>query len=607
MKKLNILGVAALVTLLSATPLLADDSESFGEWRVSGVLKNETAFFTNNGPTTGSLQTYNGTTNQSAGEMLKFENSLNLFVNGDISDTTSIHGQFNLVADTEGADGYRYHASDSQNDVLRELYVDTTTGPLDWRIGKQQVVWGTADGIKLLDIVNPTDWREFVQNTTEDARIPVWMIKAEADVGENGNMQFIVAQRKENAIPGMDKSGDPGQPFKMLGVDTITGQSNGFLSIVPALGLVSNSFFVAYGSGAGLSAATGTTVQGYVTASGAAALNTVAQSTNSSRTNLIDGAAWDTNNPNSTFEYMPNATFATFDAFVNATSEYRREYPEEIDPNLGFRYKNSIGNNFNFSLNYLWHYDANPYVDLHWEGTTGQTITTTTTGTNTLTLADSTGAYGGNAGKAANLVFTEKLNRIHSLGTAFDYALDLESTGPVVLRGEFLYDKDTKAPVIDRTKLGYGDLVGAMQSKNADMFKYVLGADFTFFTNLMVSGQFIQFVNLDHYDGDPSSGIYTADATTMHLSNGLKKAGKYKEFGSIFLSKPFGAEQQGRWNNILMVEEGGGYWNRIDVEYAYTDEVIFTSEYNAYFGEKDTMFGQFANSSNLQVGMKYIF
>jgi hypothetical protein len=653
MKKSKLLGVAAIVTLLAANPLWAGEDQSFGEWEVSGVLKNETAIFSGDGPKTGELNSTTASTSQEAADLLKFENSLNLFINGEITEETAMHLQLNLVYDSEAGDGYKYHEMDTQNDVLRELYVDTKVGSLDLRIGKQQVVWGTADGIKLLDIVNPTDWREFVQNTTEDARIPVWMVKAEHDVGENGNVQFIVAQNQENAIPGMTSDGDVGQPFKMLGVDSITGPVNGFLNITPALGAVANTFWTgaSFGSTAALSGVTDTTVQNFIdgstanaqgflalmtgtgfpcngltvgaglTSANATCLNNVAQATNSQTTNLIDGGGsnWDSaNDPNSAFEYMPNATFATFDAFANATSEYRRDYPEETDPNLGFRYKNNIGNNFNFSVNYLWHYDANPYIETHWEGTGGvgdklTTTATTTSGITTLTLKDSTGAsYGGaaqatDATKKANLVFTEKLNRIHSYGGAFDYALDSGAVGPVVLRGEFLYQQDTKVPVVDRTKLGYGDLVGGMQMEDTNMFKYVLGADFTFFTNLMVSGQFIQFVNMDYVDGNATTGRYTADPTTMHLSNGLLKAEEYKEFYSIFLSKPFGAEQEGRWNNILMLEEGGGYWNRIDVEYSYSDELVLTSEYNAYFGDEDTMFGQFKNSSNFQVGAKYLF
>jgi len=37
----------------------------------------------------------------------------------------------------------------------------------DWsiRAGKQQVVWGTADGMKLLDTINPTDYSEMAQKS----------------------------------------------------------------------------------------------------------------------------------------------------------------------------------------------------------------------------------------------------------------------------------------------------------------------------------------------------------------------------------------------------------------------------------------------------------
>ncbi|MBF0194449.1 MAG: RNA polymerase-associated protein rapA [Magnetococcales bacterium] len=648
MKKLNLMGVAAIVTLLAANPLMAEDGQSFGEWEVSGVFKNETAIFAGDGPIIGETSSTTDTTSHKAADLFKFENSLNLFINGEFTEETNMHLQLNLVYDSEGEDGYQYHEMDTQNDVLRELYVDTRAGSMDLRIGKQQVVWGTADGIKLLDIVNPTDWREFVQNTTEDARIPVWMIKAEHDVGENGNVQFIIAQNQENAIPGLTSDGDVGHPFKMMGVDSITGPVNGFLNIVPEMGNISSTFnnFAAAGSfGTGVTlnmvrnmrvgdftqiTDVSAVMSGAPAVEGTAMLNGLAYTYPtasggiSANTNLIDAttnAGYNSSNPTSVFEYMPNATFATFNSFVGATTKYERDYPDEIDPNIGFRIKNNIGNNFNFSLNYLWHYDPNPYIEMEWQNSAGQALDveldTSVSGFTTVNLKNGTTYYGGNIPSAAAtgstlggspvLVFTEKLNRIHSFGTAFDYALDSKAVGPVVLRGEFLYQQDTKVPVIDRTKLGYGDLVGGMKMEDASMFKYVLGADFTFFTNLMVSGQFIQFVNMDFVDGNASSGRYTADPATMHLSNGLQKAEEYKEFYSIFLSKPFGAEQEGRINNILMLEEGGGFWNRVDVEYSYSDELVLTTEYNSYFGDEDTMFGQFANSSNFQVGAKYLF
>ena len=56
-----------------------------------------------------------------------------------------------------------------------------------------------------------------------------------------------------------------------------------------------------------------------------------------------------------------------------------------------------------------------------------------------------------------------------------------------------------------------------------------------------------------------------------------------------------------------MYEENGGKWNRADVEYSFNDELIGSAEYNKYWGNENTQFGQLKNSTNLQLGLKYIF
>ena len=67
---------------------------------------------------------------------------------------------------------------------LRELYYER---PLDdWylTIGKQQVVWGKADGLKVLDVVNPQSFREFILEDFEQSRIPLWTINAERSIDD---------------------------------------------------------------------------------------------------------------------------------------------------------------------------------------------------------------------------------------------------------------------------------------------------------------------------------------------------------------------------------------------------------------------------------------
>lgn len=67
---------------------------------------------------------------------------------------------------------------------MRELYVQSYIRDSYLQIGKQQIVWGEADGLKVLDIVNPQRFREFILDDFEDSRIPLWSVKAEIPIQE---------------------------------------------------------------------------------------------------------------------------------------------------------------------------------------------------------------------------------------------------------------------------------------------------------------------------------------------------------------------------------------------------------------------------------------
>lgn len=693
-----------LVAMLAPMAVQAEVTASF-------EFKNETAFFTKDGQKIGEASgLLDDQSNHSAGDMFKFQNQMKAFINGDIGEESTWHAELQIIYDSEAIDtsdngglNYKAHENNTQNDFFRELYVDTSAGGWDWRLGKQQVVWGTADGIKLLDIINPTDFREVNQNGVADARIPIWMINGERYLENGGNIQVIVSEAEKNKIPGLNPSGDVGHPYKMLGVDSISGPVNGFYSITPRLSSVAGLFNTAAVTGGlgpfvpgGLTPFGGLTVDAFVNggAGGSAAgLNTYVQGgadftpgtgdpyENNFSTNLMDArstnladVSWNTSNPKSAFEYMSNATFATFNTFtgcvdlngdgaactaadLNGTDdailgsgvEWKKDYPDD-EANAGFRFRNTTDSGINYSFNYFYHYSANPEINLSWvdsngneldvqraRGTAGggfvpdpstdltrdQAIAASQAGdTVTILVKDKANNYygtfdptlfNGTLGMGApTLRFTETANRVHSLGGSFDMAVDSLDV-PLILRGEFLYDKDEKQAVVDRYLLGIGDLTNALTMQDADYFKYVIGADVTVMTNLLVSTQFIQFINLDYVDQDATCtngadcSRYTGDFSTLHLSNGMKQAEEYKEFVSIFLSKPIGEDQLGRWNNIFIWEEGGGYWNRLDAEYSVSDQFIVSAEWNNYWGDEDTTFGQLDKSSNVQVGFKYIF
>jgi len=67
---------------------------------------------------------------------------------------------------------YLYNA-DSLQLTLREVYMDMYFKHFDLRIGKQQVVWGKADGVFITDIVSPLNLSEFLLPDFDEIRTGV--------------------------------------------------------------------------------------------------------------------------------------------------------------------------------------------------------------------------------------------------------------------------------------------------------------------------------------------------------------------------------------------------------------------------------------------------
>ena len=682
MKKTNITLSIALAAVFSS-------SVAFAEAEVTGKIVHESASFTKSGQGIGAKDTWNQTADSHGKDVMKTETSARIYIDGDaeaLQEGATYHVELNLMRDSKGVGDYDSNESYTQRDALREAYVDAEVNDYSIRAGKQQVVWGTADGMKLLDAINPTDYSEMAQNQMEDSRIPVWMVNAEKDVEDGGSFQVIVSEPKGSVFAGLGNTsakatahtnGDAGNAFIMKGIDTITGKTQGFLNAAPELGLVAAGPFGGGFTG-NVAHLGGTTYKGYnqtvydyvnnnsliFNGGGAAPTSWTKLCSNTlgshaalaadSVTNLCnDTDAGSYANPLTVFDYMPVASFQTFDTMANMTTEYRVEKSDGA--NIALKYKNSTANGVNYSFNFLDGKDTNPHIDLNWEksdgtklfvGTytnkqnysddnttllTGANATVSTAGADVTTVSLFTTQAAADAASSktvaqvaalstthreavSNLVFTEKYADIQQLGGSFDMAVETKELGPVVIRGEALYQKDVMSPILDRKKLSYGDLQGALTMVKGDVFKYVIGADITVNTNMMLSAQIIQERNLDYVDQSQTCsaqashcGKYTADRSAMHMSNGLQKAEENKEFYSLFASKPFGASGEHRWNNIFMFEENGGKWNRLDAEFSIDDDTQATVEYNKYWGDANTQFGQLEKSSNIQVGVKYSF
>jgi len=65
------------------------------------------------------------------------------------------------------------------NFLLRENYLDIGAGNWDFRLGRQQVIWGEMVGLFFGDVVSAKDVRHFILPEFEILRIPQWAARAE--------------------------------------------------------------------------------------------------------------------------------------------------------------------------------------------------------------------------------------------------------------------------------------------------------------------------------------------------------------------------------------------------------------------------------------------
>ncbi len=103
---------------------------------------------------------------------------------------------------------------------LRELYLDKdfSLGELPGRVrlGKQQVVWGQADGLRLLDVVNPQDFREFILADFNDSRIPLWMINMEIFLDFADLQVLLIPDTSVHRLPDQNATFEFTAPFANL-------------------------------------------------------------------------------------------------------------------------------------------------------------------------------------------------------------------------------------------------------------------------------------------------------------------------------------------------------------------------------------------------------
>jgi len=101
----------------------------------------------------------------------------------------------------------------------RQVLFDGKVKKVDLKLGLQQVVWGQADGLRVLDVINPLDYREFILEDFIDSRRPLWLARADTPVGE-GSLQLIwVPYFAPARLPAADNEFGLGESFGLGLID----------------------------------------------------------------------------------------------------------------------------------------------------------------------------------------------------------------------------------------------------------------------------------------------------------------------------------------------------------------------------------------------------
>ncbi|MCX7788858.1 MAG: hypothetical protein N2442_14310 [Spirochaetes bacterium] len=75
--------------------------------------------------------------------------------------------------------------------MIDEAYVRGFLGSTVFEAGYMKVVWGKGDDVHVLDLLNPTDYYDFVNNSYLDRRASQWMMRVMHPLGEMHNLELV--------------------------------------------------------------------------------------------------------------------------------------------------------------------------------------------------------------------------------------------------------------------------------------------------------------------------------------------------------------------------------------------------------------------------------
>ena len=141
----------------------------------------------------------------------KLINRLELGAQGafDANTKWKVSGRFDYNAIYDLSNFYPSTVKSDQrfNAMFRETYVDFGAGAFEFRLGRQQIVWGEVVGLFLADVVSARDLRESILPDFDLLRIPQWAARVEY-FRNDVHLEAIWIPR-----PTVDEIGRPGSDY----------------------------------------------------------------------------------------------------------------------------------------------------------------------------------------------------------------------------------------------------------------------------------------------------------------------------------------------------------------------------------------------------------
>ncbi len=178
-------GVLCVFCALCGESLCFEQARAF-EWTLHGAVKNESAYFVSGKK-----------------RFDKIQNRLDLKPEAVLGGGWEFRSRaltwydaamdVNATNRTDLTPGIKQHYRTRIES--KEAYLLYGGDAFDLRIGQQQIVWGKTDGIRMLDIINPLDLREFILDDFLDSRIGLWSARLNyyAEIGDaEHEFEFIM-------------------------------------------------------------------------------------------------------------------------------------------------------------------------------------------------------------------------------------------------------------------------------------------------------------------------------------------------------------------------------------------------------------------------------